>query len=115
MSECPICFEDGPDTTTDCCKQRIHKRCLEQCKKSCPFCRAEHQVRAVIIEIETEHDEVPVTHARHYFRYERFCIILCLVFSVIFITGVCTGMTFAILQNKKILAMRRDYNATTMG
>jgi hypothetical protein len=103
MSECPICFEDGPDMTTDCCKQCIHKLCLEQCKKSCPFCRT------VTIEIEKE---VPVTHAG---RYERFCVAFCFVFCILFIIGVCTGMTFAIIENKKILAMRRDYNATTMG
>ena len=106
MSECPICFEDDPDTMTDCCKQRICKLCLEQCKKSCPFCRS------VTIEIEIEKEEVPVTHAG---RYERFCIVFCFVFCSLFIIGVCIGMTFAIIENKKILAARRDYNATTMG
>ena len=105
MSECPICFEeDHPDTMTDCCKQRICKLCLEQCKKSCPFCRT----ITVTIEIEKE---VPVTHAG---RYERFCVAFCFVFCILFIIGVCTGMTFAIIENKKILAARRDYNATTM-
>ena len=108
MSECPICFEDDPDTTTDCCKQRICKLCLEQCKKRCPFCRSV----TVTIEIEKE---VPVTHAGRYFSYERFCVAFCFVFCILFIIGVCTGMTFAIIENKKILAARRDYNATTMG
>jgi hypothetical protein len=97
MSECPICFEEDPDTMTDCCKQRICKLCLEQCKKSCPFCRT------VTVEIEKE---VPVTHAG---RYERCCFAFCLVFCVIFIIGVCIGMAFSILKTKEILAARRDF------
>jgi hypothetical protein len=102
MSECPICFEDDPDTTTDCCKQRIHKLCLEQCKKSCPFCRS------VTLEIEKEH-EVPVTHAQRYFSYERVCVMICFVFIV----GISIGMTFAIIENKRMLLNAR--NATRMG
>ena len=97
MSECPICFEDDPDdNTTDCCKQRICKLCLEKCKKSCPFCRS------VTIEIEKE---VPVTHTG---RYERFSVLFCFVFCIVFIIVVCIGMTFAIIENKKFLDARRN-------
>jgi hypothetical protein len=105
MSECPICFENDPDTTTDCCKQRIHKLCLEQCKKSCPFCRV---VTIVIIE-----EEVPVSHAERYFNYERVCVMICFVFCFIFIIGITIGMTFAIIENKRMLLYAR--NATTTG
>ena len=104
MSECPICFENDPDTTTDCCKQRIHKLCLEQCKKSCPFCRA---VTIVIIE-----EEVPVSHAERYFNYERVCVMICFVFCFVFIIGISIGMTFAIIENKRISNAR---NTTTSG
>ena len=103
MSECPICFEDDPDTTTDCCKQRICKLCLEQCKKRCPFCRS------VTVEIEKEHEEVPVTHAQRYFSYERCFIMSCMIFCVIFIIGTCIGLAFSIIKTKEILAARRDF------
>jgi len=108
MSECPICFENDPDTTTDCCKQRIHKLCLEQCKKSCPFCRA-----VTIVIIETVHEEVPVSHAERYFNYERVCVMICFVFCFVFIIGISIGMTFAIIENKRMLLNAR--NATTTG
>ena len=102
MSECPICFEDDPDTTTDCCKQCICKLCLEQCKKRCPFCRS------VTIEIEKEH-EIPVTRERGYFRYDRCCMMLCMIFCVVFIIGTCIGLAFSIIKTREILAARRDF------
>ena len=102
MSECPICFEDDPDTITDCCKQRIHKLCLERCKKSCPFCRS------VTVEIEKEY-QVPVTHAQRYFSYERCFIMSCMIFCLVFIIGVCIGLTFSVLKTKEIMAARRDF------
>lgn len=48
-NDCPICMEsysDDTKTELSCCRQNIHKECLNKCKPlsdgfyHCPFCRA---------------------------------------------------------------------------
>lgn len=51
---CPICFEPVNDNyITYCCKQKIHKQCLEQSynitNHTCPICRTDSLVKKTLI------------------------------------------------------------------
>lgn len=54
LEYCPICFESMNDNyTTYCCKQKIHKHCLEESynitNHTCPICRTDSIVKKNLI------------------------------------------------------------------
>jgi hypothetical protein len=102
--ECPICFEIIDNNyTTNCCKQLIHKECLDKCNYTCPFCR--QKVNGItIIDIpdyyqNNNHHEIEVRISR-YIRWRKYLFILFCCFLVGWVPGV---LVYQVEQNNKFI------------
>jgi hypothetical protein len=103
LVECPICFEIIDNNyTTNCCKQLIHKECLDKCNYTCPFCR--QKVNGSIIDIpeyyqNNNHHEIEVRISR-YIRWRKYLFILFCCFLVGWVPGI---LVYQVEQNNKFI------------
>ena len=106
-SECPICNENINESfTTSCCKQIIHKECMDKClqstKGACPYCRKLQNV----MEIITETPELDNDNNINQVRFITFQCTPCKIFlcNILILIGfIAWSLTYQITANKKLL------------
>jgi hypothetical protein len=106
LVECPICFEIIDNNyTTNCCKQLIHKECLDKCNYTCPFCRQKvNGSNNTIINIPEYYQnntqyEIEVRISR-YIRWRKYLFILFCCFLVGWVPGI---LVYQVEQNNKFI------------
>jgi len=99
-NECAICYNylfKRNTVFTLCCKQKIHKKCLDQCygiNNRCPFCRTNNQNNNNNIFINQNHHNLNIILINPYY----IDYILLVIFSCLTITYLILRIIFSVID-----------------
>jgi hypothetical protein len=98
-NECAICYNylfKRNTVFTLCCKQKIHKKCLDECygiNNRCPFCRTNNQNNNNIFINQNHHNLNIILINPYYIDY-----ILLVIFSCLTITYLILRIIFSVID-----------------